>query len=157
MAPAQAAALLAQAVLLLVLGLPGALVLGHALHQIRRGRRTRDWPVVPGRIAGRRLSPFPLFAPIARGAFSYTYRVEHVEYVGRRIRFGSDIAFAMPDPARTWLGQAYAPGAAVDVAYDPHDPADSVLRKGASPGTYAIAACAAAMLVGGALLAASGV
>ena len=149
--------MLARAVLPLVLGLSGALVLGHALHQIRRGRRARNWPVVPGRIAERRLSPFPLVVPIARGTFSYAYRVENVEYVGRRIRFGSDLAFAIPDPARTWLGQAYPPGATVDVAYDPHDPADSVLRTGASPGTFAIAACAAAMLIAGALLAAIGV
>ncbi len=147
----------AWAVLPLVLGLPGALALGHALQQIRRGRSTRNWPVVAGRIAARTLSPFPLIIPIARGAFRYTYRVGNVEYAGRRIRFGSDIAFAIPDPARTWLGQAYPPGAAVEVAYDPHNPADAVLRTGVSPGTYVIAACAAAMLIAGALLAASSV
>jgi hypothetical protein len=133
---------------LLAIGIPGALALGHALYQIHRGRRTRTWPVVPGHIADRYVTGSLFFVPIARGSFSYTYQVGQALFCSRRIRFGSDIAFSLPNPARTWLGETYRPGSSVPVAYNPQDPADSVLRVGVSPGTYVVAACGAGMIVG---------
>jgi hypothetical protein len=131
----------------------GALVLGHCVYQIGRGRATRNWLSTPGTIAPRpraRYIAFPV--PWMFGRFAYSYSVDDRKFVGRRIWYGSDLAFSLPNPAYTWLGDSFPPGASVQVYYNPRNPRQAVLKVGVSPGTYVYAAVAAAMVSGGACL-----
>jgi Protein of unknown function (DUF3592) len=132
----------------LLLGIPGALVLWHSLHQIQRGRASQSWPTVAGQIDDRYMT-LSVFLPSSR-RFTYTYYVGDTQFSGHRIWFGSDLAFSLPNPTRTWLGSSYLPGAQVRVAYNPNDPHDSVLKTGVSPGTYVLAAAGALMVILGA-------
>ena len=129
----------------LFFALPGALVLLHCAHQIRRGRASSSWPSTTGHVAPRFVSPTVFIRSDRR--FAYTYTVGTRSFRGYRIWFGSDIGFAWPNPARTWLGLHYLPGAEVQVRYNPEDPRDSVLKVGISPGTYLLAGVAAVMLL----------
>lgn len=128
---------------------PGLLVVGYCLHQIGRGRATMHWATAPGIVGPRPLSRSPYFVPWGRGRFSYTCRIGEREYRGRRIWLGADIAFSVPDPALTWLGASYPPGASVQVFCDPVNPRESVLRPGVSPGTYVVAAAGLALTLVG--------
>ncbi len=128
--------------------IPGVLVLWHSLHQIRRGRAAESWPTVAGQIDNHYLSRLAILSSSRR--FTYTYSVGGSQFSGHRIWFGSDIAFRLPSPARTWLGESYLPGSQVRVAYNPDDPQDSVLKTGVSPGTYVLAALGAVMGILGA-------
>jgi hypothetical protein len=125
------------------------LVLAHCLHQISRGRAARHWPATTGTVGDRIVSPYVFSVPILGGRFSYTYRIGNREFKGYRIWFGSDLAFSIPNPARTWLGELYTPGASVCVLYNPANPRESALKAGVSPGTYVLAAVSAAMILGG--------
>ena len=124
---------------------PGTLVLLHCLDQIRRGRSSLAWPSVLGLVEKRFISP-SVFLPSDR-RFTYTYKIGDEVFTGRRILFGSDIVFGLPNPARTWRGQHYLPGSEVRVRYNPRNPRDSVLQTGVSPGTYVLAAVASLMLI----------
>jgi hypothetical protein len=110
---------------------------------IPRNSATLSWRTAP--VDGDRayfcfLSPSPV---------SYTYRIGNREFKGYRIWFGSDLVFSIPNPARTWLGELYPPGASVCVLYNPANPRESALKAGVSPGTYVLAAVSAAMILGG--------
>jgi hypothetical protein len=141
----------------LTLILPGALVLSHCLYQIRRGRASKHWPLTPGVVGPRPRARFLAFpVPWIFGRFSYTYSVAGQHYVGRRIWFGSDLAFRTPNPAYTWLGDSYPPGAAVTVRYDPLNPGESTLKPGVSPGTYVLAAVSTVLMLGGVAMAGFG-
>jgi hypothetical protein len=72
--------------------------------------------------------------------------------VGRRIWYGSDLAFSTPNPAYTWLGDSFPAGENVPVYYNPRNPREAVLKLGVSPGTYVYAVVAALMILGGAYL-----
>jgi hypothetical protein len=56
----------------------------------------------------------------------------------------------MPNPAFTWLGDSFLPGASIPVYYNPKNSRQAVLKRGVSPGTYVYAVLAAVMIVGGA-------
>ena len=128
----------------------GSLVLAHCLFQIWRGRASRHWPTTIGTIGPRPMSRSVVFPiPLFFGRFVYTYRIGAREFKGRRIWFGSDLAFSVPNPAYTWLGESLPPGTSVSVSYNPANRRESVLRPGVSPGTYVYAGVSIAMILGG--------
>ena len=132
----------------LTMVIPGTLLLGHCVYQIRRGRASESWPSTPGVVGPRPRARFIAFpVPWIFGRFSYTYRVDGQDYVGRRIWFGSDLALRTPNPAYTWLGDSYPPGAAVKVRYNPRNPGESALKPGVSPGTYVLAAVSTVLIL----------
>ena len=133
----------------LLVGL-GLLVTAHCGYHIWRGSAARRWPTTPGKIGARPRSRWWLFpVPAVFGRFTYTYRVSGQEFVGRRIWFGSDLAFSVPNPAYTWLGDSFLPGAATTVSYNPSNPRESVLKPGVSPGTYVVAGVGVALALVG--------
>jgi Protein of unknown function (DUF3592) len=131
----------------------GALVLGHCTYHIWHGRATHNWPSTLGTITPRpkaRYIAFPV--PWIFGRFAYSYDIGEHAFVGRRIWYGSDLAFATPNSAYTWLGDSFPAGASVPVYYNPKNPRQSVLKLGVSPGTYVYAMVAAVLVLGGAYL-----
>lgn len=78
--------------------------------------------------SGRRTSPLRGY----RGEVHYTYSVDGVAHLGTRVIDEPDYVGAA-GAVRNQLA-AYVPGAPVDVLYDLHDPADSVLEPSDLPG-----------------------
>lgn len=91
---------------------------------------SRRWPHTPGTVLASRLeSGKGVDGEVFRADVSYRYTVNGEEFVGSRTRFGDRIQLS-------WRGAAmrvvrrYRVGTAVDVRYDPDDPADAVLEAG---------------------------
>jgi hypothetical protein len=89
---------------------------------------SRSWPTVPGKIDAsdvrmkRSYRSGRLYALDVR----YVYRVKDLDYVGIRLAFAP--RWLSSEYTVNTLAQRYAPGATVDVRYDPDQPADSVLE-----------------------------
>ena len=114
------------------------------------GLRAERWPTVPGRIlaADAELSgtvsargPFgePHYVPRIR----YEYEINGRAYRGERIRFGG-AGFMSLARAREELRE-WPVGTEVSVAYDPRDPMNATLERGADA-AYAIWACSCALI-----------
>jgi hypothetical protein len=133
---------------LLLRGLPGVLGLLRSLR----------WRPVTGTIVGSGVQGY-LGQPGAghgrasfqRAAVAYSYEVGGTSYTGSRAAFGTPLGFgAGLGGVAAAQARRYEPGATVRVWIDPHNPANSVLRR-SSPSSLALALIGAALLVAGVL------
>ncbi len=101
--------------------------------ELRLATASVDWPRVQGVImlSGAEPTRIPRnkgSVPGFEARVLYTYDVRGTPYQGERLRFGGQ-----PDTERETVARAiapYPPGTKVDVAFDPADPAQSVLEPG---------------------------
>jgi|SRR5579859_2033963 len=109
-----------------------AFILGFdAFRQYRTATKASSWPRVQGRILSATLEDGPSsgrLMPVAthRVAIKYTYEVGGREWTSQRVFFG-DQSFEKGDGARDRV-RRYEPDSAVDVFYNPDDPAQAVLE-----------------------------
>jgi hypothetical protein len=97
--------------------------------------KVRGWPTVPGRIVDKAVGPSTTTGASRPGRYfeprvSYSYSVEGKTYTGRRI--GPATAAYDEDKARRIVDELPD---AVDVHYNPRDPADAYLQ----PSSYGLA------------------
>jgi hypothetical protein len=120
-----------------------ALVAAFVIYGIQRNvSRMRAWPVAAGRIDSAGVHAFKelstsdsgrrQWVPRFRSNIVYSYEVGGVRFTGDKLgttgRFSSNIsAFARRGAAR------YAPGSAVEIHYNPENPAESILNPRSGP------------------------
>jgi hypothetical protein len=110
----------------------GAAGVWRSWRDLRRARASAAWPRADGDIVGSaaRVEDYHDDGePMLRTVISYRYHVGGEPYRGERVFFGDGIALRFAGPGRRRLA-AYPIGRRVRVAYDPADPAISVLEPG---------------------------
>lgn len=105
--------------------LVGGGLVASSVSAIVRWRQARRWPHTEGRIteshiAGAGFDLVNTYAP----AVQYTYVVDGIAFTGNRVHFAG--MGSLTEAAATT--EAYAPGQAVTVYYDPEDPSQAVLE-----------------------------
>ncbi len=136
-----------------LLALPGIGLALHAVRQRRRGLLASSWPVAPGVVGSGSIREVGLGDILRfRPYLTYTYCVNGTWYLGDRIRFGATPESFLPWVAGWWLDRHYPKGRAVQVAYNPADPADAVLQPGVPVWTSTLLVLAVLLGLGGALI-----
>jgi Protein of unknown function (DUF3592) len=122
--------------------LAGIGVLIYGLLNVAGAIASRSWPTATGQVTA---------STVTRGSsggggttrssgykphVEYTYRVGERDHHGSRIAFGNDIAKSQSHARQ--IADRYAVGTAVEVAYDPNDPANSALETGLSLESFAV-------------------
>jgi len=139
-----------------------ALILGFdALRQYRRASETSSWPTVQGRILSATVENGPSRGrpiPVAthRAAIKYTYEVGGRQWSSQRVFVGDEF-FEKGDGARDRV-RRYEPDSAVEVFYNPDDPAEALLEPATAlqkAGTRAVASVGLILLSIAALVLAS--
>lgn len=110
----------------------------------REQRASGDWPSVQGKVASASVVTHhstdddhtrPAAEQLSyEPSLSYEYEVEHVSYVGKRIRVSAP-NYESSQLARDTI-QMYQRTTTVTVYYDPHDPGRSVLERGCRSGWW---------------------
>lgn len=111
------------------------------LHRLRIGRRSRDWPTVPGEVTSTEISSEGggedaevKYVP----ELQYEYEVDNERYVNSRYGFGTTPTFSERSAARSWTEERYPEDGQVAVHYDPDRPDRSVLEPGAGRSPMAL-------------------
>jgi hypothetical protein len=118
----------------------GLFLLGLAARNLWKGRASRGWRRVPGRI----LRSFVFVDHGSKGGEGYTPKLEYEytldghRYTSMRWRYGQTGAWSRKSADRSIA--PFPAGTAVTVHVNPSDPTESVLISGTSPGNLAIAA-----------------
>jgi hypothetical protein len=129
----------------------GSALLLLALASIVQALRIRGWPKTHGLIKSATVAQArrPRLSPAGRPRISYEYKVDGRTYAGDRVAFSTTNT---PRAIEKTM-QRYAPGALVEVHYDPRRPQRSVLQKPwGVAGTLVLLACGG-MLAGAGFLA----
>ncbi len=122
----------------------GLIVFG--LFTMRERSRSRGWAATPGTIVSSTVTRFTgRTGTTYRPMVMYSYSVGAVRYSSNRLSFRSIVT--SDHDAALKAAAAYKPGSAVEVFYDPQDPEQAVLDRGANPwvgiiggGVFAMAA-----------------
>ncbi len=144
-----------------VLGSFGAIATLFAVNLQNFARKVRAWPTVTGRIIVSKVeeawddsdgSGWAVRTKFFRPTVTYGYEVNGHRYQGNRIAAGRQIAVAglVASIGPKQIIERYPKGKAVEVRYDPRNPADSLLEARV-PGLTILWIFAAALLVGAAL------
>ena len=127
----------------------GVIVIAKGIVDLRRARRSVDWPATEGVILNSQMHTSAWYAGprrTYRAQVRSEYCVRDRKHSDERIRFGDDVA-------NSWaLGvdkdlDTYPPGKAVQVHYDPENPRAAVLEPGVKVVAYAPLAIGAVLLV----------
>ena len=116
--------------IVLVFGGLGLYLIIHAQRSKRKAMQSHSWPVTKGIITEANIKTKEdeeygtTYIPIVR----YTYDVDGMGYEGKRIAFGSDMAFGIRKKAVEYLA-AYPVDAEVSVYYNPEKPNEAVLQQ----------------------------
>ena len=116
---------------------------------------SRAWPTVPGKIDASGVSQKATYRSGRLWALDvrYVYRVGGVDYVGTQLAFAP--RWIASQYAIDTLARRYAVGTAVDVRYDPDQPAEAVLETDdrlATQRMFAVWACLLVVAVGVAIM-----
>ena len=141
---------------LLAFGIALAIPFGNEILSIARA--SAGWPHAPGTVQLSELQREEQRdgSLMYRAHVVYTYRVDGRDYVGERLRFGSEASLS---PVRDRAEQrvaVYRPGMPVTVYYDPASPAESVLEPGARVDAYALLALGVVCVLAGGIISVRG-
>src|SRR5829696_4202345 len=109
----------------------GMLVLLFFIASWRHSRRAADWPLVRGTVLSSgteriQSSTSGRATTTHAPAVEYGYRVNDVDYVSRQLKVG--VAMSASESYAAGVAARYPEGAAVDVHYDPANPANAALE-----------------------------
>ncbi|HKS86736.1 MAG TPA: DUF3592 domain-containing protein [Pseudolabrys sp.] len=112
-------------------GVLGLVLLMFFIGSRRYSKQAANWPSVPGQIVGSSVESYQkrvdrTLTTFYRPAIEFAYTVHGLEYRGRQIKLGMEV-----DGSRAYAEKVvakYAAGSAIDVHYDPANPATSALE-----------------------------
>lgn len=119
----------------LVFLIPGLAILALEAPNVWHGLASRRWHSTTGRVLERGIEPGSHRQRDSGLEIRYAYVVAGREHVGRRYDYGGRAAGSTKRLVAALL--AHDPGQEITVYYDPRKPSRSVLRRGATWGTYA--------------------
>ncbi len=124
--------------LLFLLG--GLISLGKGGYDAYQALRSYTWPTVEGKIVSSTITSVkhPGETPTYYPDIRYAYRVEGKEYTGDRIFFG-EYGTGSSSSAQAVIDK-YKVGTSVTVYYDPRNPANAILERGARWASFALLA-----------------
>ncbi len=116
----------------------GAVILFFGVRQMQRASASQTWPSVPGVVTvaelGKQIGNDENDSTSYRADISYDYVVDDASYINGAIQFGQ-VSSSDPSVARAIL-KRYAVGQAVEVYYNPANPAQAVLEPGMRGATW---------------------
>ena len=112
--------------------IPGGVHLLWFLWLVLRARASAAWPTTEARVLSSQLE---YVSKAGHAAYVYyAYSVDGQEYVGKRLRFSPPYIQTLESAQQD--ARDYPPGRAVDIAYNPSAPNDSVIETRVSPGLW---------------------
>ncbi len=116
----------------------GVVILLFGIRQMRQASASQSWPAVSGVITvsalGKHMGNERHDSPTYSADIRYDYMVDDASYVNGAVQFGQ-VNSSDPSGARAVL-KRYAVGQAVEVYYNPANPAQAVLEPGLQGSTW---------------------
>ncbi len=130
----------------------GVVVLAMGLRGMAGATESRSWPRVQGQVVASSVEQTRGGSGGVRSSgykprVEYTYTVNGTLHHGHRIAFGDDVSKTRSHAQQ--IAGAYPVGHGVEVAYDPNDPASSVLEPGFTGSAMLMPGIGAALLLAG--------
>lgn len=135
----------------LVFVITGAVILFFGARQMQQATASQSWPAVAGVVTvselGKHLGNEENDSTSYSADISYDYVVDDTSYINSAIQFGQ-VSSSDPSVARTVL-KRYEVGQAVQVYYNPANPAQAVLEPGLRGATWFLPIFGASFLIVG--------
>lgn len=136
-------ALLCGGVFVLALGTIGVFLVLYAVRSRKKAAASQAWPTAQGWITQSQVKQSASTDDEGRTRYAYyptvvyEYVVADQTYSGKQISFGGVKGSSAPDKAQAALAP-YPPGGQVSVIYNPENPAEAVLQRGAGAANWAL-------------------